>query len=54
MKWNIRAASGKSGLTFDHIWSRLKGELQKSHETGAEPHNLTGWMNDIHNILGGH
>ena len=26
---------GKSGLTFDHILSRLQGELQKSHETGG-------------------
>jgi hypothetical protein len=25
---------GKSGLTFDHIISRLQGELQKSRETG--------------------
>ena len=25
----------KSGLTFDHILSRLQGELQKSRETGA-------------------
>jgi hypothetical protein len=42
---------GKGGLTFDHILSRLQGELQKSRETGAELHNLTGAMNDIHNTL---
>ena len=44
---------GKSGLTFDHILSRLQGKLQKSCETGVELHNLTGAMNDIHNTLGG-
>lgn len=44
---------GKSGLTFDHILSRLQGELQKSRETGAELHSLTGAMNDIHETLGG-
>ena len=46
-------APGKSGLTFDHILSRLQGELQKSRETGAELHNLTRAMNDIHDTLGG-
>jgi hypothetical protein len=49
---NVRVP-GKSGLTFDQILSRLQGELQKSRETGAELHNLTGAMNDIHNTLGG-
>ncbi|KAI0088767.1 hypothetical protein BDY19DRAFT_993606 [Irpex rosettiformis] len=44
---------GKSGLTFDHILSRLQGELQKSRETGAELHSLTGAMNEIHETLGG-
>ncbi|KAI0314557.1 hypothetical protein OF83DRAFT_1174648 [Amylostereum chailletii] len=44
---------GKSGLTFDHILNRLQGELQKSRETGAELHSLTGAMNDIHETLGG-
>ncbi|KAJ3853338.1 hypothetical protein EV368DRAFT_39120 [Lentinula lateritia] len=44
---------GKSGLTFDHILNRLQGELQKSRETGAELHTLTGAMTDIHDTLGG-
>jgi hypothetical protein len=44
---------GKSGLTFDHILSCLRGELQKSRETGAELHNFTGAMNDIHDTLSG-
>jgi hypothetical protein len=30
------------------ILSRLRGELQKSREAGAELHNLTRAMNDIH------
>ncbi|KAF8881790.1 hypothetical protein BD779DRAFT_1473265 [Infundibulicybe gibba] len=44
---------GKSGLTFDHILSRLQGELQKSRETGSELQNLNGAMNEIHDTLGG-
>ena len=44
---------GKSGLTFDHILSRLQGELQKSRETGAELHGLQNAMSDIHETLGG-
>ena len=52
MGGNARAP-GKSGLTFDHILSRLQGELQKSRETGAELHSLQGAMNDIHETLGG-
>lgn len=44
---------GKSGLTFDHILSRLQGELQKSRETGSELHSLQGAMSDIHETLGG-
>jgi hypothetical protein len=44
---------GKSGLTFDHILSRLQGELQKSRETGAELHTLSASMNEIHDTLGG-
>ena len=43
---------GKSGLTFDHILSRLQGKLQKSRKMGAELHNLSGAMNNIHDTLG--
>ncbi|KAI0266572.1 hypothetical protein BC834DRAFT_969573 [Gloeopeniophorella convolvens] len=46
-------APGKTGLTFDHILSRLQGELQKSRETGAELHSLTGAMNEVQETLGG-
>ena len=44
---------GKSGLTFDHILSRLQGELQKSRETGAELQTLTGAVTEIQDTLGG-
>ncbi|EGO28959.1 hypothetical protein SERLADRAFT_456237, partial [Serpula lacrymans var. lacrymans S7.9] len=44
---------GKGGLTFDHILSRLQGELQKSRDTGAELHSLSNAMNDIHDTLSG-
>ncbi|THV04547.1 hypothetical protein K435DRAFT_714483, partial [Dendrothele bispora CBS 962.96] len=44
---------GKSGLTFDHIITRLQGELQKSRETGAELHSVAGSMTEIHDTLGG-
>ncbi|EED83830.1 predicted protein [Postia placenta Mad-698-R] len=49
---NMRAP-GKSGLTFDHVLSRLQSELQKSRNTGAELHSLTSVMNEIHDTLGG-
>ena len=44
---------GKSSLTFDHILSRLQGELGKSRETGAELHSFNSSMNKIHDTLGG-
>lgn len=53
MGGSMRPPGNKSGLTFDHILSRLQGELQKSRETGAELNSLTGAMNEIHDTLGG-
>ena len=52
MGGNVRPP-GKSGLTFDHILSRLQGELQKSRETGAELHSLSSGLAEIHDTLGG-
>ncbi|KAI0360813.1 hypothetical protein OH77DRAFT_1393258 [Trametes cingulata] len=52
MGGNVRVP-GKSGLTFDHILSRLQGELQKSRETGAELHSLSNGLAEIHDTLGG-
>ncbi|KAF8170657.1 hypothetical protein K438DRAFT_206023 [Mycena galopus ATCC 62051] len=46
-------APGKSGLTFDHILSRLQGELAKSRETGQDLQTLSGAINEIHDTLGG-
>jgi hypothetical protein len=45
--------SSKTGLTFDHILSRLQGELQKSRDTSAELSNLTSTINEIGDVLGG-
>jgi hypothetical protein len=36
-------APGKSGVTFNHILSRLQGELQMSQEMGAELLDLIDW-----------
>jgi hypothetical protein len=33
---------GKSALKFDHILSRLQGELQKSRKMGGKLYNITG------------
>ncbi|TFK47669.1 hypothetical protein OE88DRAFT_1636459 [Heliocybe sulcata] len=44
---------GKSGLTFDHILSRLQSELQKSRDTGSELHSLSDAMNNVQDTLGG-
>jgi hypothetical protein len=38
--------SGKNWLTFDHILSRLQGELRGSREMGAELH-LTEVMDEL-------
>ncbi|KAG9044218.1 hypothetical protein FS837_008613 [Tulasnella sp. UAMH 9824] len=45
--------AGKSGLTFDHILSRLQTELAKSRETGSELQTLTGALVDVQDTLGG-
>ncbi|KAJ7074466.1 hypothetical protein C8F01DRAFT_1100571 [Mycena amicta] len=44
---------GKGGLTFDHILTRLQGELNKSRETGQDLQTLSSAMNDIQDTLGG-
>ncbi|KAG8955461.1 hypothetical protein FRC04_008812 [Tulasnella sp. 424] len=45
--------AGKSGLTFDHILSRLQTELAKSRETGSELQTLNGALVDVQDTLGG-
>jgi hypothetical protein len=44
---------GKSGLTFEHILSRLQGELQKSRETSMELTAVTNSINDIGEVISG-
>ncbi|KIL56312.1 hypothetical protein M378DRAFT_17173 [Amanita muscaria Koide BX008] len=44
---------GRSSLSFDLIINRLRGELQKSKETGAELHNLMTGLGEIQDIFGG-
>ena len=43
----------KSGLTFDHILSRLQAELSKSRDTGNDLQQLAGVMTDVQETLGG-
>ena len=49
----FRPPGQKSGLTFNHILSRLQGELQKFKETGAELQHLAGTLGNIHGTLSG-
>ena len=49
----FRLPGQKSGLTFNHILSRLQGELQKFKETGAELQHLAGTLGNIHGTLSG-
>ncbi|KAM6489928.1 hypothetical protein JOM56_014507 [Amanita muscaria] len=49
---NIRPP-GKGGLSFDLIFRRLQGKLQKSKATGAELHNLMTAFGEIQDMLGG-
>lgn len=53
MGGSTRAPGTRSGLSFDHIMSKIQSELQKSRETGAELHGLSTTMNDIQDTLGG-
>ena len=51
--WAVEHETTWEELTFDYILSRFQRESQKSWETGAELHNPTGAMNDIHDTLDG-
>ena len=44
---------GKAGFSFDHVFSKLQSELQKSKDTWNDLGNLNATMNDIHDTLGG-
>ncbi|KAI5478422.1 cell cycle arrest in response to pheromone-related protein [Pseudohyphozyma bogoriensis] len=45
--------SGSNGLSFDHVLSRLQGELQKSRDTGSHLGDLNSTLNEVHDHLGG-
>lgn len=47
----LRPPGQKSGPTFNHILSRLQGELQKFKETSAELQHLAGTLGNIHGTL---
>ncbi|KAF8525040.1 hypothetical protein BU17DRAFT_41980 [Hysterangium stoloniferum] len=48
-----RPGATKSGLTFDHILTRLQNGLNQSRETGQELGRLGDQMNDINDTLSG-
>jgi len=50
---STRAPGARSGLSFEHIMSKIQSELQKSRDTGSELHGLANAMNDIQDTLGG-
>lgn len=50
----VMSAGGKAnGLNFDAVLSKLRDELTKSKDTGAELQELAGSMTDIQETLGG-
>ena len=42
-----------SGLSFEHVLSRLQGELQKSRDTSTNLGDLTSTLGEVHDTLGG-
>ncbi|OCF77160.1 hypothetical protein I204_02872 [Kwoniella mangroviensis CBS 8886] len=50
----IMSSGGKSsGLSFDHVLTKLQNELRASKETGTELQNLATAFTDIQDTLGG-
>ncbi|WWD21686.1 hypothetical protein CI109_106172 [Kwoniella shandongensis] len=50
----VMSGGGKSsGLSFDHVLTKLQAELRASKETGAELQNLASTFTDIQDTLGG-
>lgn len=52
MGGNLRGPVKSGGISFDQVVSRLKVELSKSRETGAELHSLASTINQVYNNLG--
>ncbi|GAA6055258.1 hypothetical protein JCM3770_001511 [Rhodotorula araucariae] len=48
-----RAPAVQSGLSFEHVLSRLQGELQKSRDTGVNLGDVNSTLNVVHDTLGG-
>ncbi|KAK8847602.1 hypothetical protein IAR55_005461 [Kwoniella newhampshirensis] len=50
----VMSGGGKgSGLSFDHVLTKLQAELRASKETGAELQSLASTFTDIQDTLGG-
>ncbi|GAA5866455.1 hypothetical protein JCM8547_000630 [Rhodosporidiobolus lusitaniae] len=47
------AGGGQNGLSFEHVLSRLQGELQKSRDTGANLADVNSSLTAVHDTLGG-
>ncbi|GAA6039391.1 hypothetical protein JCM8097_002832 [Rhodosporidiobolus ruineniae] len=44
---------GGHGVSFEHVLSRLQGELQKSRDTGANLTDVNSTLTQVHDTLGG-
>ncbi|GAA6062957.1 hypothetical protein JCM10212_005347 [Sporobolomyces blumeae] len=45
--------NAQNGLSFEHVLSRLQGELQKSRDTGSNLNDVNSTLCDVHDTLGG-
>ncbi|KAK4053571.1 hypothetical protein OIO90_003808 [Microbotryomycetes sp. JL221] len=50
---NVGGGTQANGLSFEHVFNRLQGELQKSRDTSSHLGDLTSALNDVHETLGG-
>ncbi|BGO95423.1 hypothetical protein NBRC10512_001391 [Rhodotorula toruloides] len=48
-----RTTPAQNGLSFEHVLSRLQGELQKSRDTGANLTDVKSTLGQVHDTLGG-
>ena len=46
-------SQNSNGLSFEHVLSRLQGELQKSRDTSTNLGDLTSTLNEVQDTLGG-
>ncbi|BGP20026.1 hypothetical protein JCM10213_000592 [Rhodosporidiobolus nylandii] len=45
--------TGQNGLSFEHVLSRLQGELQKSRDTNVNLSDINSTLGQVHDTLGG-